>query len=83
MNWMLVVMVLGTQPVNTGLVFDTLDRCLIAGDLMRSEQGSLFSSWQSATRKNGGFWQLWKEEGVMKRRLGMENEATCVPHSLR
>ena len=58
MNWMLVVMVFGTQPVKTDLVFDTLDRCLIAGDLMRSEQESLFSSWQAATRKTGGSWQL-------------------------
>ena len=29
MKWMLVVMIFGTQPVKTDLIFDTLDRCLI------------------------------------------------------
>jgi hypothetical protein len=86
MNWMLVIIVLGTQPVKTDLVFDTLQKCSIAGDLMRSEQGVQFYNWQSATRTvnpDWGFWRRWSEESSMRRRLGMENETTCIPHSLR
>jgi hypothetical protein len=83
MNWMLVVMVFGTQPVKTDLVFDSLEKCEVAGDLMRSEQLSRFYGWQSDARKTGGFWKLWNEEALTKRRLGMENETTCVPQSLK
>jgi hypothetical protein len=89
MNWMLVIIVLGTQPVKTDLVFDTLDKCLAAGDLMRSEQGVSWYGWQAAMRKMGvwegwwGYWRMGKDESAMRRRLGMENETTCVPQSLK
>jgi hypothetical protein len=43
-----------------------------------------FYGWQAAVRETGGgFWRFWNEETRMKRRLGMENETTCIPHSLR
>jgi tripartite-type tricarboxylate transporter receptor subunit TctC len=38
---------------------------------------------KASRETGGGFWQLWNEEALMKRRLGMENETTCIPHSLR
>jgi len=85
---MLVIIVLGTQPMKTDLVFDTLQKCLIAGDLMRSQQLQLFYESQSALRElyGGSIWNIrrwWNEEALMRRRLGMENETTCIPHSLQ
>ena len=93
MNWILVIIVLGTQPVRTDLVFDTLQKCSIAGDLMRSEQRAQFNRWMAAARSEGlyrgpwwdlrDYWRSGNEESSMRRRLGMENETTCIPHSLR
>ena len=82
MKWMLVVMIFGTQPVKTDLIFDTLDRCLIAEGLMRSQQLEKLYGWQAAVRKTGGsFWTFWTEEPLAKRRFGLENQATCIPHA--
>jgi hypothetical protein len=82
MKWMLVVMIFGTQPVKTDLIFDTLDRCLIAEELMRSQQLEKLYSWQAAVRKTGGsFWTFWTEEPLGKRRFGLKNQATCIPHA--
>ena len=37
MTWMLVVLVFGTHPVETNLLFDNLDACLKAEENMRKE----------------------------------------------
>jgi len=34
MKWMLVIIVFGTHPVKTDLVFDSLDKCLEAEEVM-------------------------------------------------
>jgi hypothetical protein len=54
MKWMLVVMIFGAQPVKTNLVFESLEKCLIAEELMRSEQAQRFNGWQAAVRQAGG-----------------------------
>ena len=37
MKWMLLVLIYGTIPVKTGLVFGTIDECLKAEEQMRGE----------------------------------------------
>ena len=59
-----------------------LDRCLIVEGLMRSQQLEKLYGWQAAVRKTGGsFWTFWTEEPLAKRRFGLENQATCIPHA--
>jgi hypothetical protein len=41
MKWMLLVLIYGTIPVETGLVFDTIDDCLKAEEQMRGEYARL------------------------------------------
>jgi hypothetical protein len=48
MKWMLVVMALGTTPIQTGLVFDSLDACYAAEDKMAAEYTKYYNDW--ATR---------------------------------
>jgi hypothetical protein len=52
MNWMLVIIVLGTQPMKTDLVFDSLQKCLIAGDMMRTQQEMLLLDWTGGARRD-------------------------------
>ena len=50
MKWMLVVMALGTTPIQTDLVYDTLDACYAAEDRMAVEYNRLYNDWVSRNR---------------------------------
>ena len=80
MKWMLVIIVFGTYPVKTDLVFDSLDKCLEAEEVMHAEQESKFQRWRAVFRETEAT-LLTKEEALAKRRIGMENQATCIPHA--
>ena len=43
MKWMLFVLVFGTHPVETNLLFDNLDACLKAEENMRKEYARAYS----------------------------------------
>lgn len=45
MKWTLVVMALGTTPIQTGLVYDTLEACYAAEDRMASEYVRFHNAW--------------------------------------
>ena len=75
MKWMLIVMVFGTAPVKTELVFDTLDDCLRADDQMRAAYAQAFNDW------NKGNQSTKEDRSFMIRRNGLQNEGTCIPHA--
>ena len=45
MKWMLIVLIMGTTPVRTGLVYDTVDTCYAAEDEMASEYTRYYNDW--------------------------------------
>jgi hypothetical protein len=47
---------------------------------MHAEQESKFQRWRTAFREAESSF-LGKEEALAKRRIGMENPATCIPHA--
>jgi hypothetical protein len=47
---------------------------------MQAEQESKFQRWRAVFRETEGA-LLTKEEASAKRRIGMENQATCIPHA--
>ncbi len=58
MKWMLLVLIYGTIPVKTGLLFDTIEDCLKAEEQMRATYGRAYNSWQS-----------WAEANPKRRRI--------------
>lgn len=80
MAWLLVVLVLGSAPVPTSLVFGTLDECLQAEEQMRTATREHFEAWLAWARANPGASGLPDSERLMRGRLGVENSGTCVPH---
>ncbi len=80
MKWMLIVLVFGGSPAKTNLIFDTLDDCLAAEDLMRNEYSLAFNKWNAWAKANPDVSGYPGSEGFMKRRIGLENTGTCIPH---
>ena len=81
MKWMLVVLVMGTAPVKTELVFDTLDDCLTAEEEMRRNYVRAFNAWEQWARNNPTQATHPDVRRDAMRRIGLENAATCMPHS--
>ena len=75
MKWMLFVLVFGSHPVETGLLFDSLDACLKAEETMRKEYARAYS--QGTWAENLG--QL-NDPSVVSR-YGQRTTATCIPHA--
>lgn len=80
MKWMLVVLVGGTTPVNTNLVFDKFTECLAAEEQMRKHYADAFEAWD---REAIGNFQRRREytrvRDLQAKRL-LSNVGTCVPH---
>ena len=53
MKWMLFVLVFGSHPVETNLLFDSIDACLKAEETMRTEYARAYSqgTWGSGCRR--------------------------------
>jgi hypothetical protein len=82
MKWMLVVMIFGTQPVKTEMLFDSLGQCSGAATAMRNQQAELYNlaiDWgkKQEPKEIGG---LKNYEADRRRALGLENVPTCIPH---
>jgi hypothetical protein len=76
MKWMLFVLVFGAHPVETNLVYDTLDACLKAEETMRRDYAQAYSK------------STWSTEGAAQTsdpsvasRYGQKTMATCIPHT--
>jgi hypothetical protein len=77
MKWMLVVVIFGTQPVKTDLIFDTLDLCLVAEERVRAEMTSKYNSWRAGARDATRL----RDEPFQLRRIGMAEPCDCIPHA--
>jgi hypothetical protein len=74
-KWTLLILVLGTHPVGTNMVFDSLAQCLQAEYAMRSEQARAFNEWWTSADAEA----RQKHRDLMERRSGIKNWAACVP----
>ena len=79
MKWVLVVMVFGTAPVKTDLVFNSIDECLKAETQMRHEYARAYNSWLQWALKNQKEAGYPENTEIMQKRFGLYNTATCVP----
>ena len=52
MKWMLLVLIYGTIPVKTGLLFDTIDDCLKAEEEMRNSYIRTYNTWETWAKAN-------------------------------
>ena len=75
MKWMLSVLVFGSYPVETNLLFDNLDACLKAEQTMRKEYARTYSQ---STWTEGNIGQA-SDPSVVSR-YGQKTTATCIPH---
>lgn len=80
MKWMLIVMVLGTTPVETGMIFDDLDSCYQAEEAMRKEYLRSYLYWQDWAIKNPKESGYPDNDAFMKKRLTF---GLCIPHAAR
>jgi hypothetical protein len=80
MKWMLIVLVFGSAPVKTDLLFDSLGECLAAEDRIRSEYAKAFNDWLAGWgRDNPGTFP--GSQDFVRRRVGLHNQMTCIAHS--
>jgi hypothetical protein len=77
MKWTLIVVVFGTMPVETGLIFNSLDDCLKAEEAMRAEYVRAYKDWTGGQKKGSGYQTT---QAFMRNRIGLENRGTCIPH---
>lgn len=77
MKWMLIAMVLGKEPVKTNLIYDSLDDCMKAEELMRSEYAAHYNKWLEWAKKHP------KESGYPDDRFQINQMASgiCIPHA--
>jgi len=85
MKWTIIVMVLGTSPVDTGLEFPTSMECGEQAFAINSmtDTGATFSeAWQGATREGTNYFPFGSKDEARKavwQSFGAHNVATCVP----
>ena len=81
MKWLLVVAIFGSVPLETDMVFDTLQQCLDAEDAMRAEYSRSFNEWVQRAKVDPDRYNYPNSEKFAQRRFGLENVATCIPHA--
>jgi hypothetical protein len=81
MKWMLIIMVFGTEPVKTDLIFDTVEDCLKAEQVMASAYVGAFNAWLTWARANPSVSGFPGSQPFQQKRFGLENKGTCVPHA--
>ncbi len=81
MRWLLVVMVFGSAPVKTDLVFNTLGECLRAEEVMRAAYAEAYNTWRTWARANPSSSGFPGSEPHAQKRIGIRNEGSCVPHA--
>jgi hypothetical protein len=75
MKWTLIVVVFGTMPVETNLIFNSLDDCLKAEEAMRAEYVRAYKDWTAGQKKSSGYQTT---QAFMRTRIGLENRGTCM-----
>ena len=80
MKWILVVLVFNVAPVKTDLVFSTLDECLEAEHFMRGLYSRAYNSWLQWAETNKAETGYPQSEPFNRKRTGLENPGTCIPH---
>ena len=81
MKWMIVMIVLGTQPVKTDLLFEDVEACGIAANLIQEHQAEAFNAAMARKKQqNPNAAELARFQADRMRVLGMENTPTCIPH---
>jgi hypothetical protein len=83
MKWMLIVVVFGTTPVKTELVFGALEDCLRAEESMRRSYAEAYNNWLALSGEGAGapIESNVDTERFQEKRLGLLNAATCIPHA--
>ena len=76
MKWMLFVLVFGTHPVETNLIYDNLDACLNAEETMRREYAKSYSKGAWTAEDLGQ-----TSDPSVASRYGLKTTATCIPHA--
>ena len=79
MKWVLLVFVFGASMVKTDLVFDTLDECLRAEELMRSEYTQAYNKWLKWAEANPKDAMYPESQKFIFKRNGLETTGTCIP----
>lgn len=79
MKWILVVVILGTTPVKTDLVFDNLRECLMAEEDMREEYVNAFNEWLAWAQENPEESGYPSSQEFMMNRIGLRHLGTCIP----
>ena len=84
MKWMLIVAVFGTQPVKTGLLFDSLSDCLKAEEAMREEMSTAYKAWEkwAYDGESEGLSRYGSDRAATRayHQKRIINQGTCVPH---
>lgn len=82
MKWMIVMIVLGTQPVKTDLLFDTLRECRGVIDVIQKQVADEYNAALAWAKKQDAsvIGDLNRWQAVQMRVLGLENTPTCIPH---
>jgi hypothetical protein len=52
MKWMLLVLIFGTIPVKTDLLFDSIEECLKSEEQMRNEYARVYNDWRAWAEAN-------------------------------
>jgi hypothetical protein len=80
MKWMLVVVVLGSAPVKTGLLFDDLDSCWTAREPIAQEYADVFNNRAQWVGEHVPSEQRAATVEFLKSSL-LGNRITCIPHA--
>jgi hypothetical protein len=80
MKWMLLVLVFGTTPIETGLIFDSLDDCLKAEQTMRDDYARAYDAWRTWAQANKAESDYPDSDMFMQKRTGLQTSGTCIPH---
>jgi hypothetical protein len=78
MKWMLIVIVYGTMPVETGLLYDDLDACYRAEDAMRDEYTRAFNEWSKWAKQNLSQDDYDRSGDMWLKRVA---SGVCIPHA--
>ncbi len=73
MKWMLVVLVFEVAPMKTNLIFDDLNACLAAEEVVRGEYARAYNARRGEPPNVA-------QERFMEYRL-LRNSITCIPHA--
>lgn len=81
MKWMLVMIVLGMQPVKTDLMYDDVEACSTAANIIQQFQAEAYNAAMARKkRQNPSADELKAFAADRMRVLGIENLLTCIPH---